>query len=130
MPATPYLTTEEARVRLSDYGITPGLPDGQPFAGDLRAASEDLDSLAPFTGFAYPEQEREFPRIGQDSVPDGVLDWVALRALQLSADEEPAVRSEGAGGVRVEYLYGKYALSERRMSALLEPYLLRTGSSR
>lgn len=133
--AEPYLTTDQARARLADFGIAP--PEAQPFAGDLRAASDELDSMAPFLGVLRdPLQHREWPRVVRlddlekpaDYVPDAVLDWVALRAYQLSTDEEPAVKSEGAGRVSVTYLHGKFSQTEKRMSGLLDPYLLRTGS--
>lgn len=122
-----YLETQSARERLADYEMTPA--EELPTAGDLRAASAALDALAPFAGAKTdPAQEKEFPRNGEEVVPDEVLDWVALRAYQLSRDEEPPVKSEGAGRVSVTYLYGKLSSTERRMMHLLDEWLLWTGS--
>ena len=133
---TPYLTKTEAEARLRDrYGVTASL-----FPGDLDVASDELDEAGPFVGRkTAPNQEREWPRTGNLNegvrgilnptvIPEAVLDWVALRALQLSTDEEPPVKSEGAGGVSVSYATAKLSQTSKRMEGLLRPYILRTGS--
>lgn len=137
--ASPYLTKARAVSRLTDeeegYGLTPE-EAGAVTGGDLRLASDALDSMAPFEGErAQRDQEREFPRVmyvgdsrAGATVPDAVLDWVALKALELSAEHEPGVRSEGAGRVSVSYSEPKRSQLERRMDGLIEPYLLKTGS--
>lgn len=128
-----YLTTEEAQTRLSErYGITATLT-----TGDVEAASDELDDMTPFIGSRYSDdiniQARPFPRDetlsgdGEGAVPERVLDWVALRAYQLATDEEPPVTSESAGGVSVSYKTPKVSQTDRRMAALLSPYLRQVG---
>ena len=127
-----YLTGDQIVERLADrFGVeSPGV-----FDGDADAASDALDSMGPFKGErAQRDQEREFPRVVNvgDSrnaarIPDAVLDWVALKAHELSTEHEPGVRSEGAGRVNVSYSEPKRGQLERRMDGLMEPYLLRVG---
>ena len=133
--AAPYLTRAEAASRLTDpetgYGFT-AEEAGVISGGDLRAASDELDAMGPFVDSpSDPTQERQWPRNAPGSsgpgMPDAVLDWVALRAYQLSSDDEPPVRSEGAGGVSVSYAVPKLSQSGKRMERLLAPYLLWTG---
>lgn len=91
--------------------------------------------MAPFEGErAHRDQEREFPRVyfvgdsrAGATVPDALLDWVALKAFELSTEHEPGVRSEGAGRVNVSYSEPKRSQLERRMEGLIGPYLLKTG---
>lgn len=136
--AAPYLTKTEAVARLTDaeegYGFT-AEEAGVITGGDLRLASDQLDGLAPFEGErAQQDQEREFPRVvhvgdsrNGAAVPDAVLDWVALKALELSTEHEPGVRSEGAGRVSVSYSEPKRSQLERRIDGLIEPHLLKVG---
>lgn len=98
--------------------------------------------MAPFIGRRTDTlQGREWPRafggdlledapsiLNPSVVPDAVLDWVALKALDLSGEHEPGVRSEGAGRVNVSYSEPKRSQLERRMDGLIDPYLLKTGS--
>lgn len=92
--------------------------------------------MAPFAGeVALEDQAREFPRVfvagesrAEARIPENVEAWVSLRAYQLSSDEEPAVKSEGAGRVSVTYLHGKFSQTEKRMAGLLDGYLLHAGS--
>jgi hypothetical protein len=127
-----YLTRAEALLRLDAYLVDADTADllTEP---DLRAASDELDSLAPFVGRRPEEQERQFPREIdgelQASVPEAILDWVALRALQLSADEEPAIRSESAGRVSVTYENPKETQNAKRMARLLDLWLSHGGHS-
>lgn len=126
-----YLSASDAEARLwARYGAEASL-----YAGDLETASDALDSMAPFEGErTQHDQEREFPRVvhvgdsrNAATVPGAVLDWVALKALELSSEHEPGVRSEGAGRVSVSYSEPKRSQLERRMDGLIEPYLLKTG---
>ena len=137
--AAPYLTKAQAVARLTEADTGYGLPAeqvGTITGGDLRLASDALDGMAPFEGErALAGQEREFPRVVHvgDSrnaarVPDAVLDWVALKALELGTEHEPGVRSEGAGRVSVSYSEPKRSQLERRMDGLIAPYLLKVGS--
>jgi hypothetical protein len=89
----PYLNAGQARDRLSSrFGIT-----ADPKDGDLDAASDELDARGPFIGekYAPSTQARAFPRdvtvLGDTAgvVPERVLDWVALRAYQLSIEDVP-----------------------------------------
>lgn len=131
--ADPYLTLDTAIPRLVAYNVDESALDTltEP---DLRLASDEVDSKGPFLGARPEDQERQFPRLDPEtgeaeaSVPDAVLDWVALRALQIATDEAPAVRSEGAGRVSVSYFAPKVPQIERRMSALLKPLQRKTGS--
>lgn len=142
--AAPYLTADEAKVRLSDpatgYGFTAEEVSGIS-RGDVMAASSDLDAMGPFVGRRTdPNQEREWPRkFGGDLLedapsilnpyvtPDAVLDWVALRAYQLSQDDEAPVSSESAGRAGQSFARPKLSRTERLMASLLDPYLLRVG---
>lgn len=138
--AEPYLTKQQAVARLVDadtgFGISAEVAD-QITGGDLRLASDELDDMGPFKGSPLSEsQDREWPRAGGfgsgirgifSGTPQSILDWVALRAFQLATEDEPAVSSEGAGGVSVSYALPKRSQLERRMERLLSPYLLKTG---
>jgi hypothetical protein len=124
-----YETNEQMQTRLSQrFGITAEIT-----VGDADIASNDVDSLGPFIGSRLADdQERQFPRnVNPDGStnavtdpPEAVLDWVALRAYQLSNDEDPAIKSETVGRASVVYLRGKLSRIERRMSGLLTPYLI------
>lgn len=78
-------------------------------------------------------QERAFPRLspplyeGPAVTPDALLDWCALRALQLSRDDEAPVSSESAGRAGSNFARPKLSRTERLMRSLLDPYLLRAG---
>lgn len=127
--AAPYLTADEATEKLADrFGITAEL-----FDGDMDAASDALDAMGPFMGHVSDSsQARMFPRWvpffgGTDQTPEAILDYVALKAYELSTEHEPGVRSEGAGRVNVSYSEPKRSQLERRMAGLLDPYLLKVG---
>lgn len=128
-----YLTADDAQDRLEDrYGLTSTLNEG-----DMNAASDELDALRPFLGSKYlTDQERAFPRSiepdGSDSdgtVPDDILDAVALLAWLYAEDPGPPVKSESAGGVSVTYASAKRHVNRRRVDALLRPYLKTRGYS-
>lgn len=114
------------------FGITATIA-----VADADISSDDLDAEGPFIGekLGGAAQARQFPRNENPDgsantsavVPNAVLDWVALRAFQLSTDEGPAVKSEGAGGVSVSYAAPKVSQSEKRMERLLAPYQLVPG---
>ena len=131
MPAA-YLTTQQATTRLAAYEI-----QAAPSEVELRIASDDLDLReGPFVADRLgPAQVREFPRsatVRDDvagSVPAQVLDWVALRAYQLSEDDEPAVLSEKVSSISVRYARGKKGRVERLMANLLRPYRARRARS-
>lgn len=115
----------EAVTRLSErYGITAEL-----FLGDLETASRELDARPLIGGRYDPNQDLRFPRSytvpgdTEGEVPEPIFDWVALRAYQLSTEDEPAVTSESAGRVSVSYARPKASQIERRMRRLLAPYL-------
>jgi hypothetical protein len=118
-----YLTADQIIDRLEDrFGLTAEVLDG-----DAAIASADLDKL-PFVGVKTDStQAHEFPRYPETEVPDAILDWVALRAYQLSVDDEAAVQSESAGKVSVSYFRAKRSQTERRMEALVGPY--RSGAA-
>lgn len=128
-----YLSAAEAQARLwGRYKIEADIAPG-----DIEVASDELDAMAPFIDYRYSYdtalQTRQFPRgvtlagDTENEVPERILDWVALRAYQLSSDEEPATISESIGGVSVTYAGPKPSQTERRMAGLLSPYLRRVG---
>ncbi len=125
-----YLTPAQATSRLAAYDL-----DGYPSAGDLLAASMALNDSGPFIGARYAyDQGSVFPRSvtlageEENTVPDSVLDWVALRALSLSEEEPDAVQSASAGGVSVSFARPSVPRRERLMCGLLRPYQKKTGS--
>jgi hypothetical protein len=129
-----YLELPEAIERLEAYEAPPASIARVTHA-DLRAASDYLDSLAPFYGEKPEEQARQFPRVDAELdeneepiIPDAILDYVCLRAMHVAADEEPAVISESAGRTSATYAYPKISQTRRRMQYLLQPYLRRTVS--
>lgn len=138
--AAPYLTKAQAVTRLSDpdtgYGYT-AAEAGIITGGDLRAASDELDAMSPFIG-ARPDddQVREWPRQlrlrgtpgDPAETPDPVLDWVALKAFELSADEDPAIKSHSVLDESITYAVPAASKTQKRMARLLDPYLLWTGS--
>ena len=129
MPA--YLTVTDAQNRLSTRFDIPATL----LAGDVDAASYELDSRGPFVGAKYlTAQTLQFPRsvtIPGDTagvVPERILDWVALRAFQLSTQDTPGVLGEGVSDDRVRYARPKRSRAERLMRSLLSPY--RRGGAR
>lgn len=128
----PYLSSMDIAARLlSRFGIATTIA-----VADADIASDELDAQGPFIGEKLvTAQARQFPRNqnpdgsinASATVPWQILDWVALRAYQLSVDEGPAVRSEGAGGVSVSYYNPKISQTEKRMEPLLPPYLANIG---
>ena len=127
-----YLTADQMADRLADrWGITATITEG-----DADVASDELDASGPFR-FRKKDssQERAFPRSllldGTDNtagtIPEAVLDAVALLAHHTASDEGPAVTSESTLDRSVSYASPKPAQAERRVAALLSPYLLRVG---
>ncbi len=129
-----YLSAPDAEARLfARFGLEVSLS-----AGDLDAASDEVDGAGPFLGapYTYP-QARQFPRShlrGADIagvVPDAVLDFVALRAAHLAqADPTVPVRSEGVGDVSVTYASPKGTRLDTLLAASfreLTNYRRRTG---
>ncbi len=118
-----YLTATEAQERLQTrYNFEAILN-----IGDVMLASLDLDELAPFKGEKTDSaQVREFPRDGETETPDAVLDWVALRAHQMGADEREGVTRRRVGEVSIEHAPG-FSRTVRHLRVLLDPYLQRTG---
>ena len=129
-----YETSDQMETRLEDrFGITATV-----YEGDAEIASDELDALRPFIGSKLDsDQEREFPRsINPDGttnedtdVPERVLDWVALKAYTLANVDVPAITSESIGSTSRSYSTPKIDQSERRMSVLIEPYLLKVGQT-
>jgi hypothetical protein len=126
-----YLTPEQAATRLTRFGIT-----YSPNAGDLDAASDELDSMGPWIGYRkVSDQERAFPRSVTPSgatneattVPDTVLDAAALLAYHTGQDEGPAVTSESVLDRSVSYATPKTPQAISRISSLLRPYELKIG---
>ena len=132
--ATPYLTVDAAEAILEDtYAITDiALSDG-----DMLAASLELDRYeGPFIGARYVyDQERAFPRsvepdgtaTDSEEPPSEVLHWVALRAYELSREDEPPVTSRGLIGASVTYGRAAIPRTTRLMESLLSPYQLKVG---
>lgn len=129
----PYLTTGQATARLALYAITAA--PASPSAAELAIASDALDQRGNYVGEpASTVQLRSFPRsitIADDlagAVPDRVLDWVALRAYQLSIDDAPPIAQEKVGSLGVQYRTsagrgrGKVSRPERLMANLLRAY--------
>lgn len=120
-----FINPEDASARLSSrFGI-----EGASLThGDLAIASSNLDGRAPFVGEKNDEyQLHQFPRDGEDDVPEAILDYVALRAFALATNDKPAVSSERADEVSVTYRSPKRSQTEKRMARLVAPYLRRVG---
>lgn len=125
-----YLSPDDAAARLwGRYDIQVDLK-----SGDLYTATYELDSYARFIGERQADdQALAFPRTlnpdGTDNaeitVPDAVLDWVALRAYQLSVNEGPPVKSESVLDQSVTYAFASTSQTAKRMAGLLTPYLAR-----
>jgi hypothetical protein len=124
----PYLTHEDIVARL----LARFQLEAEIAPADADIASFELDSSGPFIGAKLDEaQPHQFPRdeapdgtpSTSEDIPDAVLDWVSLRAYQLSSDEAPAVKQESAGRVSVTYADPKLSQSQNRMERLLVPYL-------
>jgi hypothetical protein len=123
-----YLTTDQAEARLEDrFSITATVTEG-----DLDAASYALDASGPFIGERLDStQELAFPRNlnpdgtlnTDEDAPSRILDWVALKAYQLSVNEDPLVTSESIGMASKTYATPKGSQTDRRMEALLSVYL-------
>lgn len=128
----PYLTNTLIATRLtSRFAVTATIT-----VGDADIASDDLDSSGPFIGERQADgQERAFPRSispdGTDNtnpaIPDAILDWVALRAYQLSTDEDPPVQSEAVIDRSLTFTSPKISQTEKRKERLLDPYLANAG---
>jgi hypothetical protein len=127
-----YLTAADALTRLEKYGISGATVTD----GDVEAASADLDALGPFIGqrnggstqaLAFP-RTLALPGETAGATPDRVLDWVALRAYQLTQPDEAPVTEEGILRDRVKYSRARRSCIERLMRSLLKGY--RAGSAR
>lgn len=127
-----YLTTEQATTRLATYGIT-----STPSQGDLVVASAELDSLGPWIGTKNDyDQELAFPRSllldgtsnTGGTVPDAILDAVALLAYHIGTDDDPAITSESILDRSVTYSTPKESKNTRRIVALVRPYQRKVGS--
>ena len=124
MPAA-YLTPTQVRDRLAAFDIV-----STPPAGMCAIASDDLDGKGGFIGFKLVEtQHREFPRditVQDDTpgaVPERILDWVALRAYQLTEDDDAPVIIESVDKLMVRYGgKGKKSTHSRLMRNLLRFY--------
>lgn len=124
MPA-PYLSPTDAAARLTRYRIT-----GSPNETELSLASDEIDARSGWIGNTYASgQLRAFPRsvtVQDDvagTVPSRVLDWVALRAFQLSEDDDPDVTQEKVDVLSFSYGgRGKRSRTRRLMQGLLKPY--------
>lgn len=102
----------EAMTRLNRYDIEAALSDG-----DVLAATLALGGLAPFTA-----------DVDLADPPEALLDWTALKAYALAADELPAITSEGIGDTSGQYATPRYSQTHARMRELAAPYLKRTGA--
>src|SRR5215216_3201457 len=95
-----YLTLNEARTRIDDYGLS----SDNVLEQDIYVAGRAVDEMSPFKGDKTDEdQEHQFPRDGDTTVPDDVLDFVSLTAYELArrrVEPRPA-RSISAGDVSV-----------------------------
>jgi hypothetical protein len=131
-----YLTTDDAEERLwANYNIQ---ADVRP--GDVASASTELDRYeGPFIGamrdltggqvLAVPRDiTPEGYATATDDVPDEVLDWVALRAYELSREDEPPVTSRGLIGASVTYGRAAVPRTTRLMVGLLDAYQLKSGT--
>lgn len=129
-----YLTEAQAEARLdSRFGI-----EAAPLQGDIDIASSELESSGPFIGrklvtdgtqvLAFPRSQNPDGTTNTDTtVPDAILDWVALNSYRIHSDDAPAVTSWSRSGVSESYAYPAPSQAERRMEYLLAPYLLRVG---
>lgn len=134
-----YLTTDEAAARLyGRYSINAEINEG-----DLAAASDELDGLGPWIGQRQVStQDRAFPRSVNPSqfltnwtfdtntdttVPDRILDAVALLAYHVSSDEGPAVTSMSVLDRSVTYATPKISQTMARVQALVRPYQRNIG---
>lgn len=120
--AEPYMDWGDATLRLEGMMYDADEQD-KLSEWDIRHASDDLDRMGPFIGYRPAGQDREFPREGEGpDVPDAVLDWVALRAFELSTNPGTATRSVSAGSVSKTYAVPKPSAIRQRMEGLLDPY--------
>ncbi len=109
-----YLTPTEARDRLQTrYSITADLT-----IGDLMIASDTLDELAPFSP----------PLEDYETLPDALLDWVALKAHTLTQGDKEGLISRGIAGISASYAWPQLSRDARRLETLIAPYLKRTGA--
>ncbi len=109
-----YLTVAEAEARLETrFNITAELEDG-----DLMAASDTLGELAPFSP----------PLEDYATLPDALLDWVALKAHTLAQGGREGLTGHGVAGISASYAWPQLSRDARRMEALIAPYLKRTGT--
>lgn len=112
-----HMTPGDAQTRLQDrYGI-----ETTVYFGDLLGAGEELRERGPFVA-----------DLNLDNPPDALLDWVALRAHTLAADESVSITSESVGDISANYgdssgTGGQLTQNERRLQRLISPYLARRG---
>ncbi|MDP9474440.1 MAG: hypothetical protein M3R38_01855 [Actinomycetota bacterium] len=103
-----YLSGADASARIAArFGLTGfAIPDGY-----AEMASDEVDGAGPFVGQTYAEpQALAFPRTyraprdAAGVVPEAVLDYVALRAAQLSQPSPSApIQSHSVGDVSRTY---------------------------
>ncbi len=107
-----YLTPTEAATRLSQkYSI-----DATVLIGDVIIASEELREHAPFVA-----------DVDLDNPPDGLLDWVSLRAHVLSEDEPGPVTTDNMSPFSRTYARPEHTRNGKRLERLLRPYLAHKG---
>jgi hypothetical protein len=82
-----------------------------------------------FVGNPWSEsQPRAFPRTvtitgdTENTVPDRILDWVALTAYQLQEEDEPPIRHERISSLSSTYTRGLRSRAERLKRYLLQDY--------
>lgn len=85
--------------------------------GDVEAGENALQELAPF----------ETPLEEYDTLPNALLDYVALYAYILATDELPGIQSESVGGTSSNYATPRQSQAAHRMDRLIAPYLQRRG---
>jgi hypothetical protein len=145
--AAPYIAEDEAQSRLMDrFGI-----DDEPYPALLELASNELDQRGgPWIGDRYSGSSgapsgatgRVFPRSIQPdgtatdatnaAIPEEVLDYIVLRAAELTSEPEAAISSRSVGDLSISYAGGgkrprQSVLVELAWKAL-EPWRRRTAS--
>lgn len=95
----------------------------------LSMASDDLDRKTTWVGATLEDDQiRAFPRdtvIKDDvegEVPERILDWVALRAYQLSLADDAPILQQGIDTITQRYTRGLRSKAERYMENLLTDY--------
>ena len=124
-----YITPDGAQERLwTRYGLKSAINPG-----DTANATIELDTRSTeFIGDRDdPQQVLAFPRsttVAGDLpgvVPERVLDWIALRAHQISKPATPPAIKEQVDTLAVQYTHGKQDRVDILMQDLLRPYVNR-----